>query len=114
MEKKAHPSCIGKRVSLDGTLTFKKKLIVCGQFSGCVNGGEMLVVEQGAMVDATIDVDTIVVRGSVQGKITAHASVLLEAGSIVEADIHTPDIRIAENAQYQGECVMSLDQIAEE
>lgn len=103
------PSRIGARTSLNGALKFDKEFLICGEFHGTISGRALLVIDNGARVDAEIDVDTLIVRGNVQGRIVARVSVVLEAESIVAADIQTKDIRIAENAQYEGECVMSLE-----
>ena len=108
-KKRLPQSRIGANTRLEGTLNFGKQLLIHGQFRGTINGGELLIVDRSAHVEGDIEVDTIIVRGNVRGKITARTSIVLEAGSVVAADIHTTDVRIAEHARYEGRCVMSID-----
>jgi len=108
-EKQALNSRIGDGVLLNGVLTFETGIIIRGEFKGQINGGDLLIIDNDARVDAKINVDTLIVRGVLEGEVMARELVILESSSVVQANIHTKNIRIAENAEYQGECVVSSE-----
>lgn len=103
-------SRIGSGARVNGKLSFEKDLRICGEFSGTITGGELLFIDKDARVKAEIETKTLIIRGHVEGRIIAHNSITLEAGSVVHADIQTKDIHIVERAQYQGHCVTDVEQ----
>lgn len=107
MKQKLLRSKIGARTRVAGELQFVNTLLICGQFSGSINGGKALIIDKGARVEGEIEVDTLIARGHVQGRVVARDSIIIEDSGVVNADIQTKHIHIATNAQYEGRCVTS-------
>ena len=62
---------LGKGCEYDGKLTFEGSVRIDGKFAGEIFSNDILLVGEGAVVKAEIDVGTIIVSGVVEGNITA-------------------------------------------
>ena len=56
----------------EGKLTFKDTVRINGHFTGEIFSEGTLVVGEGAVVDAHIDVGSIIIKGKVNGEIDAY------------------------------------------
>jgi cytoskeletal protein CcmA (bactofilin family) len=62
----------------------------------------VLVVGEGAMVNAEIDVGVIIVEGNVTGNIRAKRAVELHAPARVKGNIETPSLYIDKGVTFEG------------
>ena len=74
---------LGKGCEYDGKLTFEGSVRIDGKFAGEIFSNDILLVGEGAVVKAEIDVGTIIVSGVVEGTITTPA-LTIEQGVIFE------------------------------
>jgi excisionase family DNA binding protein len=97
--------------SMQGSLSFKDPvhLRINGKFEGTLEVRGTLEIGDSAIVDATITGDDIFVSGKVKGEISASKRIILKECAIVEGNIKTPVLNIAEGALFQGRCVMLSD-----
>ena len=97
---------LGKGCEYDGKLTFEGSVRVDGRFSGEIFSNDILLVGEGAVVKAEIDVGTIIVSGVVEGNISAKKMVELKAPAFVKGTITTPAITIEQGVVFEGACKM--------
>lgn len=100
---------LDKGSSFEGKLMFDGTVQINGDFKGEILSDGALVVGQEAQISARIQVDTLIVDGSVQGEIEAKKKVELHRGSRLIANIVTPTLVIEEGAIFQGQCQMIED-----
>ena len=98
---------IGKGVRTEGKLFFDGTVRIDGQFKGEVESNGTLVVGEGALVEATVNIDTIVVSGEIRGVINAKSRVELRGPGKVLGDIRTPTLIVGEGVIFEGNCMMT-------
>jgi cytoskeletal protein CcmA (bactofilin family) len=93
---------LGRGVRLEGKLTFSGTVRVDATFQGSIVTDGVLVVGEGAKVDAEISCGTVVVEGEVNGNIVASAAVELRPTSRLHGDVETPSLSIDRGALFEG------------
>jgi excisionase family DNA binding protein len=97
--------------AMQGSLAFKDPvhLRINGKFEGTLEVRGILEIGESAQVDASIAGDDITIGGKVKGDVTASRRVVLKPHSMVEGNIKTPILQIAEGAVFQGRSSMLGD-----
>ncbi len=93
---------------MQGTLSFKDpvSLKINGNFQGTLDTRGTLTVGNGAIVEAHITGENIVVAGRVKGDVIAKKMLVLMPTAILQGNISTPKLNIVEGAIFQGQCHM--------
>ena len=97
---------LGKGSDFEGKLTFEGTVRIDGKLSGEIFSNDVLVVGEGAQVNAQIEVGVIIVEGNVTGDIRAKRSVELHAPAKVRGNIETPSLFIDKGVIFEGHCKM--------
>ncbi|HAJ56907.1 MAG TPA: hypothetical protein DCL35_03950 [Candidatus Omnitrophica bacterium] len=97
--------------SMQGSLSFKEPvhLRINGKFEGTLEVRGVLEIGESAFVDAAITGDDILVSGKIKGGIVASKKIVLKEHAVVEGDLKTPVLSVAEGAVFQGKCSMLCD-----
>lgn len=102
---------IDKGCSIEGKFTFDGTVQINGDFRGEILSDGTLIVGPESQIDARIQVDTIVVEGTIHGTVEAKTKIELRSGCKLIADIIAPSLMIEDGAMFQGQCQM-LDMTA--
>ena len=107
-KEKKNTTTFGSETEFDGVLEFKDKLIITGKFTGKINAptGNLEIAKNATCNVENITASSIVVSGTVKGDMNASERVEICSGSIVESDITTARIRIANNVDFNGQVSM--------
>jgi len=97
---------LGPESNFEGKLIFEGTVRIDGTFKGEIETPNVLVVGQGAKVEATLKVGSIIVNGEVEGDIIATGTVELNAPAIIRGNITTPDLTMAKGVIFEGSCHM--------
>lgn len=99
---------LGRGTRFEGRLVFEERARVEGAMRGEIWGDGTLVLGEGADVDATIEVNTLIVRaGTLRGSVQARELIEVHADAKVYADITAPTIDLAKGCVFEGRCTMS-------
>src|ERR1700759_2798566 len=93
---------LGRGSEFEGKLTFEGTVRIDGKLSGEIFSEDVLVVGEGAQVNAEIDVGVIIVEGNVTGNIHAKRAVELHAPARVKGNIETPSLYIDKGVIFEG------------
>ncbi len=93
---------LGRGSEFEGKLTFEGTVRIDGKLSGEIFSEDVLVVGEGASVNAEIDVGVIIVEGAVTGNIRAKRAVELHAPARVKGNIETPSLYIDKGVLFEG------------
>jgi cytoskeletal protein CcmA (bactofilin family) len=104
---------LGRGSTFEGKLTFEGTVRIDGQFKGEIFTDGVLVVGEGAEVQAEIDVTTVIIEGSVTGNVRAKQLVELHAPAHVVGNIATPSLFIDRGVVFEGNCHMEPAEAAE-
>jgi cytoskeletal protein CcmA (bactofilin family) len=94
---------IGKALVVQGKIVSTEDLTIDGQVDGTIELGQHgLMIGAGAAIKADLVARTITISGAVTGNVTASERVDLRATGVVDGDIATPRLLMAEGAIIRG------------
>ncbi len=97
---------LGPESSFEGKLVFDGTVRIDGNFKGQIKTDNVLVIGQGARVEATVEVGSIIINGEVIGDVTAKQLVEIHAPGRLRGNITTPQLMIAKGVIFEGSCKM--------
>jgi cytoskeletal protein CcmA (bactofilin family) len=97
---------LSEDIDFSGTLNFEKPFLIRGRLSGEIEAQGLLVIDEGAVVDANISAPKVVIRGSVKGDVTAAEKVELSLTGKLAGNIIAPEIFMDTGCVFNGRCTM--------
>ncbi len=97
---------LGRGATFEGKLTFEGTVRVDGKLKGEVFSDDVLIVGEGAYVEAEIDIGEIIIQGTVVGNIRAKRGIEIHAPGRVKGDLHTPSLQIEKGVIFEGRSFM--------
>ena len=97
---------LGRGATFEGKLTFEGTVRIDGRFKGEVFSDDVLVIGEGAHVEAEIDIGEVIIQGTVVGNIKAKRSIEIHAPGKVKGDLHTPVLQIDKGVVFEGRSFM--------
>ena len=97
---------IGKGSEFDGKLSFEGQVRIDGKFTGQIMTKDVLVIGEGARVQAEISAGTVIVNGVVEGNIKAATLIELKQPGKVKGNLESPAISIDRGVIFEGSCKM--------
>lgn len=106
--EKRNITIFGEETEFDGVLEFKDRLMITGKFNGKIiaPSGDLAIDKNAVCTVDSIDANSIVISGNIKGNINANERVEICSGSVVDGNITTARIRIANNVDFSGEVTM--------
>lgn len=98
---------ITEDVEIKGELAFSGELEFNGRFEGQLKSGGSLTVGESAMIKGTINAESAIIAGKIQGDVTAVARVHLRPEAMVFGDIKAKVIVIEEGALVDGKILIT-------
>jgi len=99
---------LGRGTHFEGKLQFDGRVRIDGTFKGEVRSDGVLIIGEGAEVDADIEVATVIIKGGyVTGSIRAATSIELYVPAKVDGKLHSPEVFMDKGVQFSGECKMA-------
>ena len=96
----------GSRVS--GQLTFQGPARIDGSVEGEIQCHGKLTIGEGAEVRAKVSGQSVIIRGRVEGNVTATEKIELFAPARLYGNISTPRLIITEGVVFDGDCSMGV------
>jgi len=109
--KPAEASVVGqlyKGSRVTGQVVFEGSARIEGSVEGEIQCHETLTIGEGADVRAKISGKTIVIRGKVEGNVTAKEKLELAAPARLFGNVVTPRLVITEGVVFDGDCSMGV------
>src|SRR6476469_959159 len=83
---------LGKGSEFEGKLTFEGQVRIDGKFSGQIFTKDVLVIGDGAKVNAEVNAGTVIVNGVVEGDIRATQTIELHQPARVKGNLEAPSL----------------------
>ncbi len=100
---------LGKETVFAGTMRFSDSLRINGNLEGEIISSGKLYIEDSAVINANIQVGSVVVAGVVNGNIIATEKLEILNTGKVYGNIRTARLRIADGVVFKGKCEMIRD-----
>jgi cytoskeletal protein CcmA (bactofilin family) len=104
--KDALTTIIDQAAEIEGKCTFSGTVMMNGKCKGEIVSTDTLIIGETAVVEASVEAATLVVRGRLTGNIHAAVRVELRGKAHVVGDIETPVMVVEEGARFDGHCQM--------
>lgn len=100
---------LGEGVTLEGTLTFNHTFRIDGEFKGTILRSDRLVVGEKGKVTGEMEVNNLVVYGSVEGTVHVKGAVEIHPKGKIRGEItmHSPLLQVLEGGIIDGTLKMS-------
>jgi cytoskeletal protein CcmA (bactofilin family) len=95
-----------KGSKFEGRLAFEGTVKISGEFKGEIFTPDNLVVNAGAVVEANIEADLIIICGKVEGNIFARKRVIMHPPATFKGTVTSPSLRIDEGVVFEGASYM--------
>jgi cytoskeletal protein CcmA (bactofilin family) len=97
---------LGRGSEFEGKLTFEGTVRIDGKLKGEVFSEDVLIIGEGALVEAQIDIGEIIIQGNVVGNIRASRGIEIHAPGRVRGDLTTPSLQIDKGVVFEGRSFM--------
>jgi len=96
---------LGRGTHFEGKLHFEGRVRIDGSFRGEIRTPDILIVGDGAEIDATIEAGVVIVKGgTLQGNVRATDSIELYVPARVNGSLSAPEIFMDKGVQFSGSC----------
>jgi len=109
--KPAEPGLVGylyKGSRVSGQLSFHGPARIDGSVDGEIQCQGTLTIGEGAEIRAKISGHVVIIRGKVEGNVTAKEKVELAAPAKLIGNVDTPRLIVAEGVVFDGNCAMGV------
>ncbi|MBY0314174.1 MAG: polymer-forming cytoskeletal protein [Bdellovibrionales bacterium] len=89
--------------SFEGKITFSGTFKIGGYFKGEVISGGTLIIDEGARVEANINVGEVVLKGQLSGHVVAEKRIVMLAPAKFKGTVSSPNLKIEEGVHFEGE-----------
>ncbi len=93
---------LGRGAEFEGKLSFEGTVRIEGKFRGEIRSSDTLVIGEGAIVEADIDVSNVVVYGLVKGNLRADSQAQFHAPARFYGDIATKSLAVEPGVIIEG------------
>ena len=97
---------LGRGTTFEGKLTFEGTVRIDGKLKGTVFSDDVLIIGEGATVEADIDIGEIIIQGTLIGNVHAKRGIEVLAPGRVKGDLHTPSLQIEKGVIFEGRSFM--------
>lgn len=97
---------LGRGSEFEGKLTFEGTVRIDGKFTGTIVTNDVLVIGEGAKVNAEISCGTVIVHGEINGNVKAKTSVELHHPARMRGNIETPSLMVEKGVMFEGQTKM--------
>src|SRR5215510_2555530 len=99
-------------VEIKGTLKFSGEMTFDGKLDGDINSEGTLNLGDNAVVKGNINVNAVVVRGKVNGNVTAREKIDIKTRTELFGDIRAPKLVIEEGVTFVGKTEVNPNKVA--
>ena len=99
---------LGTDTTIEGTIDFKNTIRLDGKVKGMVqSSGGTLIVGEGAVIQADVNVGSAIIKGEINGSIMASKQIEVYPPAKIIGDIEAPVVAIESGVTFNGNCRMS-------
>ena len=99
---------LGRGTRFEGKLHFEGRVRIDGTFKGEISSSDVLIIGDGADVDAQIEAGVVIIKGgSVQGIVRAAEAIELYVPARVSGSLQAPEVFMDKGVQFSGSCTIA-------
>jgi cytoskeletal protein CcmA (bactofilin family) len=99
---------LGRGTHFEGKLHFEGRVRIDGSFKGEISSNDVLIIGDGAEVDAQIEAGVVIIKGgTVQGIVRAAEAIELYVPARVSGSLQAPEVFMDKGVQFSGSCTIA-------
>jgi cytoskeletal protein CcmA (bactofilin family) len=99
-------------IELKGTIKFTGELTFDGKLDGDINSEGVLILGDNAVVKGNLNVNSVVLRGKINGNVTAKEKIEIKTKTELFGDIRSPRLMIEEGVTFVGKSEVNPNKVA--
>lgn len=99
---------VGEGVEFKGIINYQGTIRIDGKLEGEIHTDGILIVGEGALIEAKVEAGTVICRGRIVGEIRAREKIQVMAPGILNGSVKTPSLSMEEGVLFTGTCEMGL------
>jgi cytoskeletal protein CcmA (bactofilin family) len=99
-------------VEIKGTLKFAGELTFDGKLDGDITSDGILNLSDNAVIKGNLDVSSVVLRGKINGNVTAREKIEIKAKTELFGDIRAPKLVIEEGVTFVGKTEVNPNKVS--
>jgi cytoskeletal protein CcmA (bactofilin family) len=107
LEDEDFDTILSPDIDFSGVLNFEKPFLIRGKVSGEISAGDMLVIDEEAVVNANINASRVIIRGQVKGNVSAAEKVEVTVTGKLVGNVTAPEIFMETGCVFNGQCTMT-------
>jgi cytoskeletal protein CcmA (bactofilin family) len=107
LEDEDFDTILSSDIDFSGTLQFEKPFLIRGKVFGIIDAKGILVVDESAVVEASINASKVIIRGAVKGDVNATEKVEITGTGKLTGNVTAPEINMETGCSFNGRCTMS-------
>jgi cytoskeletal protein CcmA (bactofilin family) len=108
LEEDDFDTILSPDIDFSGILDIEKSFLIRGKLSGEINARELLVIDEGAVVEADINASRVLIRGSVKGNVIASEKGEVTVTGKLIGNATAPEISMESGGVFNGQCTMPI------
>lgn len=96
-----------KGCSFEGKMVFEGTLHIAGDLKGEIFTYGTVIIDESAQIEARIEADYIIIRGTVTGELVAKKRVVMQPPAVFKGSVNTLSLSIDEGVVFEGYSQMS-------
>jgi len=97
---------VGEGVEFKGVINYQGTVRIDGKLEGEIHTEGVLIVGQGAEIDAKVEAGTVICQGRIVGDIVAKEKIQLMSPAVLNGSVKTPSLSMEEGVLFNGTCEM--------
>jgi len=93
-------------IEFSGTIEFADPFMIKGLVSGTIRASSDLLIDTDAVVKADINAKRVVIKGTVEGNVTATQIVHVFSSGKLSGDVTAPEVVLDSGCFFSGICTM--------
>lgn len=106
-EEEDFDTVMGSDISFTGNIRFAKPFMIKGKMNGVIEATSDLLIDTGAVVNADISTERVLIRGKVTGNVNGRKLVYVTSTGTVKGDITSSQVVLEPGSSFSGKCTMS-------
>ena len=98
-------------VEITGTIKFTDELNFDGKLNGDITSEGVLNLGDNAVVKGNLNVNSVVLRGKINGNVTAKERIEIKAGTELFGDIRSAKLAIEEGVTFEGKTEVNPNKV---
>src|SRR5258708_24897134 len=114
METPTHSSknVLNSDVEIKGAIKFSGELTFDGKLDGDINSEGSLALGDNAVIKGNINVNTVVMRGKINGNVIAREKIEIKSKTELFGDVRAPKLVIEEGVTFVGKTEVNPNKVA--